>query len=1495
MSIIWLLRLACVARLSHTLLIPADDDGPVPTNWSHPQQEKPFDRVYNAGDKVVVRGSNAIVRNGPDSFGRYWVVFPSTGKVAGPEPQKNIQDARGSMFDLGDRVRWHGRAGVVVSGEILNSSGRPPHFVVQFNGSLEYLSTSEVREDDRLSAGDEVTSHGKLGLLQSNPSDDGMCQVVFVDNPAETVDIPLFDLRMRKPLFGIGEDVLTSQTNLAVVLFGPDSTWGYLVRYNNGTIDGPIPEVSLRAAPQLMIGEDVEVEGIKGIIVSGPSLGARFTVNLLNGSKVSVLGPAVHLESRSFREASNPWTGHETNILAARAHIEANEADSPLHHGRIRHVSVPDKGIFVASDELSSSSAAERAAFQKMRTTGSPAEAGAAARAAASAAGVSGKELDSVSFEAALHAVAAHVSPTANAIEVNAFLRAGVFAAGLAIPILSAYLSKVAEAAVVARAGVTEIAAAVRSAGESVGLPQKQSRQREQEIVAEVTSKFALRQGLAPEKIGYETLRAVEAVGTLSPRAKRKAGEVVMKAITEHDLKDGRDAAEIAISARAAAQVIGIPSAEAGEMAADAVVRGAALLDTVQEVGRTAVEATKAAENNEGEKNIFNEALVAALVAAREMAKGHRSLYEVVACAEEAAGIAGIRGPGLQRLAASASARAVAEQSMVDGLPPREAGLRAKVAASAAGLPGWAVAQVASKAAVRAVTDNLILRGEGIKKTTKAAAEAASAAGTGANVAEYVAIGVAAAATHKNGDILTPEQIGRTAKDAVAGAGLTGQIAWIVAARAAESEVFSNGIREKLQPIELVNKMKIAAENAGLRTVHVARFVAGDAPILAAEYLAKSGKSATEIGLNAATYGLAAGVRSLAVDLQAGASAAAIAARRSASTGASAAVVSRTAVEALGGAGVLVGVVPLIASAAAAGACSWKAAADGELPSEIGRRALAAAEAAGLGKRDATIVASDAAGPAALASMTIWGDQAKLPGHERQAAAIRNALSAAGVQDLKLHYQAARSIAKHVAEMAAAKGQRADDIGRAVVSAVNDTGLLSPSTRYAIGAAAASASARYARRFGASLSEATEIAESTKYAAGLETLGGGDAQTIEANQLAINEVVNQVVRREFVPRFSDNASNTSVGNTVKVNRAMLDKVAAISDAIGIAMMNCAEKNLPSGIGEEIITKLPGRTVDVAGLVRRMFSAVAGAGTKIQAYIAPCLVALMIWWLWRFCGKVVLDRVAIASGERRRFIRKTFGCEYLALEEGTKIAKRDWFPENKFRGPRLVIILEGAALELAIAISKGTSLGSDAEADLAEFNVVYKTLAVLLEGPLNAAGLLLVYLRSASGVWVEVNPNFHLPKTLLKFARFSAEVFRRGQIGRGGGHYSLLTVLPDPLCDLPEKGCFVGCVTAGSDHLGKTKLVLENNPYLTVDAKANGPFGGKADDIFVFIVHNSTRKCENWSIPPWNRYQLVGVGAPTSDSKSSCAACVRICSEFAKTWGINSAGSVSPRV
>ena len=93
-------------------------------------------------------------------------------------------------------------------------------------------------------------------------------------------------------------------------------------------------------------------------------------------------------------------------------------------------------------------------------------------------------------------------------------------------------------------------------------------------------------------------------------------------------------------------------------------------------------------------------------------------------------------------------------------------------------------------------------------------------------------------------------------------------------------------------------------------------------------------------------------------------------------------------------------------------------------------------------------------------------------------------------------------------------------------------------------------------------------------------------------------------------------------------------------------------------------------------------------------------------------------------------------------------------------PKVIIVLERASLETGKVGGEHALLNSDdhwkfllkhkRKPDDYRPDILHQTLLILLDSPLNKAGLLKLYVRSERGVLIDVNPQIRIPRTFKRF-------------------------------------------------------------------------------------------------------------------------------------------------
>ncbi|XP_018408684.1 PREDICTED: ribosomal RNA small subunit methyltransferase NEP1 [Nanorana parkeri] len=193
-----------------------------------------------------------------------------------------------------------------------------------------------------------------------------------------------------------------------------------------------------------------------------------------------------------------------------------------------------------------------------------------------------------------------------------------------------------------------------------------------------------------------------------------------------------------------------------------------------------------------------------------------------------------------------------------------------------------------------------------------------------------------------------------------------------------------------------------------------------------------------------------------------------------------------------------------------------------------------------------------------------------------------------------------------------------------------------------------------------------------------------------------------------------------------------------------------------------------------------------------------------------------------------------------------------------REKRLIVLLEGASLETVRAGKtyellncdqhKSTLVKNGRDPGEARPDITHQCLLMLLDSPLNRAGLLQVYIHTQRNVLIEVNPQTRIPRTFPRFC---------GLMGKK--HFGI-KVIKNPITDhLP-----VGCVKVTTSFQGERvscvrDLVPSEEPMMiVVGAFAHGSVNVDFGERTVSI----------------SEYPL-----------SAALTCAKICSAFEEVWAV----------
>ncbi|XP_057557728.1 ribosomal RNA small subunit methyltransferase NEP1 isoform X1 [Hippopotamus amphibius kiboko] len=136
--------------------------------------------------------------------------------------------------------------------------------------------------------------------------------------------------------------------------------------------------------------------------------------------------------------------------------------------------------------------------------------------------------------------------------------------------------------------------------------------------------------------------------------------------------------------------------------------------------------------------------------------------------------------------------------------------------------------------------------------------------------------------------------------------------------------------------------------------------------------------------------------------------------------------------------------------------------------------------------------------------------------------------------------------------------------------------------------------------------------------------------------------------------------------------------------------------------------------------------------------------------------------------------------------------------SKLGGRRLIVVLEGASLETVKMGKTYELLNCDRHKSMLLKNgrdpgevrpdIAHQSLLMLMDSPLNRAGLLQVYIHTQKNVLIEVNPQTRIPRTFDRFCGLMVQLLHKLSVRAADGPQKLLKVIKNPVSDHFPVGC-----------------------------------------------------------------------------------------------------------
>ncbi|EDW06850.1 ribosomal RNA small subunit methyltransferase NEP1 [Drosophila mojavensis] len=210
--------------------------------------------------------------------------------------------------------------------------------------------------------------------------------------------------------------------------------------------------------------------------------------------------------------------------------------------------------------------------------------------------------------------------------------------------------------------------------------------------------------------------------------------------------------------------------------------------------------------------------------------------------------------------------------------------------------------------------------------------------------------------------------------------------------------------------------------------------------------------------------------------------------------------------------------------------------------------------------------------------------------------------------------------------------------------------------------------------------------------------------------------------------------------------------------------------------------------------------------------------------------------------------------------------------------RLIIVLEGAQLETVKVNRTFELLNCDDHAGILRKNqrepgtcrpdITHQCLLMLFDSPLNRAGLLQVFVRTAQNVIIEINPQTRIPRTFKRFAGLMVQLLHKFQVRANETSRRLMSVIKNPITDhLP-----VGCKKYAMSYSGR--LVTNCRDLVPKGEEGSSAYEEPVVIVIGAFAHGTLNTDYTEELISISRYPL-----------SAAIACSKLCSAFEEVWGV----------
>jgi len=221
-------------------------------------------------------------------------------------------------------------------------------------------------------------------------------------------------------------------------------------------------------------------------------------------------------------------------------------------------------------------------------------------------------------------------------------------------------------------------------------------------------------------------------------------------------------------------------------------------------------------------------------------------------------------------------------------------------------------------------------------------------------------------------------------------------------------------------------------------------------------------------------------------------------------------------------------------------------------------------------------------------------------------------------------------------------------------------------------------------------------------------------------------------------------------------------------------------------------------------------------------------------------------------------------------------KKEIAKHIKKQEKRLIVVLESANLETVKAGKGFGLLNVDDHAGIirklgrdfstARPDITHQSLLMLLDSPLNRAGLLQVYIRTSQNVLIEVNPQIRIPRTFNRFAGLIVQLLHKFSIKASDSSLKLLKVIKNPVTEHLPVGCKKILLSFSADGASKASELVPEIDGVPSDEPICLVIGAIAKGA-IKVDYTEKNVCIG-------NYPL-----------SAALTCAKICSAFEEAWGV----------